>query len=373
MCGIAGFSLTPNSTIKPRRLANALLAAIEDRGNMASGFAWQDNEHMGFYKAPVAGSKLSLKKMPKNVRNVILHTRLATHGAISDNRNNHPVLSPDENIALIHNGVIYNHAQVRKELAMTLADVDTSVIPAIIEQRGLDSIDLLDGDAAIAWFNRKEHDTMHLARYQHSPLVMAQVEDGSFIFCSTEALMWKALIELDLMPVWMETASELEYFTIRDGVVISKSMLPEPKYVEPKYDYSYYRHQTSGAKSSYYGDPWADDDKYWNEDTGYSDKRHTPYAIDGWNTDLELFDDDDDDDYDETSGNSYVVPARVKYWSQIYDKAVKQTEFLYYYPDERELWLDELYLWANQAGVKLVDYGYLENGVLISAGEEDLG
>ena len=34
MCGIAGFSLSANSTIKPRKLANALLTAIEDRGYM---------------------------------------------------------------------------------------------------------------------------------------------------------------------------------------------------------------------------------------------------------------------------------------------------------------------------------------------------
>lgn len=361
MCGIAGFSLTPDSTIKPRKLANALLQAIEDRGNMASGFAWQDNEHMGFYKAPVAGSQLSLKTMPKDVRNVILHTRLATHGSIHDNRNNHPVLSPDENIALIHNGVIYNHASVRKELAMTLAEVDTSVIPAIIEQRGIEQIDLLDGDAAIAWFNRKEHDTMHLARYQHSPLVMAQVEDGSFIFCSTEALLWKVLISLNLTPVWMETAKELEYFTIRDGVIISRAMLPEPKYVEPKYDYTYYRHQTAGAKGSYYNDPWDDDAEYWKDNDEQWELGHNPYAPDGKNTDLELF----------TEGE-YVVPTRVRYWSQIYDMNLKESEYLFYYPDEREIWLNELFIWANQDGVKLVDFGTLDKGEFVSVDGEDI-
>lgn len=365
MCGIAGFSLTPDSNIKPRKLANALLTAIEDRGNMASGFAWQQNEHMGFYKAPVAGSKLSLKTMPKDVRNVILHTRLATHGSIEDNRNNHPVLSPDENIALIHNGVIYNHLQVRKELAMSLAEVDTSVIPAIIEQRGLEAIDLLDGDAAIAWFNRKEHDTMHLARYQYSPLVMAQVEDGSFIFCSTESLLWSVLIALDLTPIWMETAKELEYFTIRDGVVISKSMLPEPKYSNTQYSTGYYRHQTAGAKGAYgyyYNDPWADDTGYWSEADEQWETGHTPYALDGKNTDLELFEDNDD----------LVVPSRVRYWSQIYDMVLKESEYLFYYPDEREIWVNELFVWSNQDGVKLVDYGTLDKGEFVSAEYEDI-
>lgn len=359
MCGIAGFSLSKTSKIKPRQLSNALLGAIEDRGGMASGFAWQDNEHMGFYKAAVTGSTLSLKTMPKDVRNVILHTRLATHGSIHDNRNNHPVLSPSEDIALVHNGVIYNHHQVRKELGMTLPDVDTSVIPAVIEHRGLDAIDLLDGDAAIAWFNRKEHNTLHLARYKHSPLVMAQVEDGSFIFCSTEQLLWKVLISMNLMPTWMETASELDYYTIRDGVVASKSMLPEPKHDDYSFDYTYYRHQTSGAKSGIvsdirYFDEWDDD--------------YTPYSFNGKNTDK----DEVDDDYAEDDfNNDNVVPLnRAQFYTVIYDTLLKDHEYIYYYGDEEKMWKDELFIWANENYVKLVDYGHIDKGELISTTDE---
>lgn len=44
MCGIAGFSLTPNSKVKARQLGNAMLTAIEDRGYMASGYAFQHDE-----------------------------------------------------------------------------------------------------------------------------------------------------------------------------------------------------------------------------------------------------------------------------------------------------------------------------------------
>lgn len=206
---------------------------------------------------------------------------------------------------------------------------------------------------------------MHLARYQYSPLVMAQVEDGSFIFCSTESLLWSVLIALDLTPIWMETAKELEYFTIRDGVVISKSMLPEPKYSDNQYSTGYYRHQTAGAKGAYgyyYNDPWADDSGYWNDVDERWETGHTPYALDGKNTDLELFEDNDD----------LVVPSRVRYWSQIYDMVLKESEYLFYYPDEREIWLNELFVWSNQDGVKLVDYGTLDKGEFVSAEYEDI-
>jgi hypothetical protein len=363
MCGIAGFSLSKTSKIKPRQLSNALLGAIEDRGGMASGFAWQDNEHMGFYKAAVTGSTLSLKTMPKDVRNVILHTRLATHGSTNDNRNNHPVLSPNEDIALVHNGVIYNHNQVRNQLGMTLPDVDTSVIPAIIEQRGLDSINELDGDAAIAWFNRKEHNTMHLARYKHSPLVMAQVEDGSFIFCSTEQLLWRVLVSMDLMPTWMETASELDYFTIRDGVVMSKSMLPEPKYNDYSYDYSYFRHQTAGAKPKTIGSSFAYYDE-WDDD-------YTPYSFNGKNTDRDdEFDNDDDYAEDDFNTDNVVPLNRAKFYTVIYDTIIKDHEYIYYYGDEEKTWKDELFIWANENYIKLVDYGVIDKGELLSTTDE---
>jgi predicted glutamine amidotransferase len=368
MCGIAGFSLTPDSNIKPRQLANALLCAIEDRGYMAAGYAWQMGEHMGFYKAPVTGSTLSLKGMPKNVKNVILHTRLATHGSTQDNRNNHPVLSPTEDIALVHNGVIYNHRSVRNQIDADLPDVDTSVIPALIEQSGVQALDNLDGDAAIAWFNKRDHNTLHLARYQHSPLVMCQVEDGSFIFCSTEALLWKVLVQLDLMPVWLETAKELDYFLVRDGKVIEQSMLPEPKYSAEVYDYSYYRHQTAGAK----GNSTYTNDAAWHNNAWFDDSDDLGYWMD----------DDDINNYQpaykkgELDACAYSPASAIRYeeasefWTRIYDRHDKQETIAYYDSKEQNIWADELFLLSNQTGVVLIDYGKVVDGENVSLADE---
>lgn len=352
MCGIAGFSLSPTSKIKVRQLSNALLCAIEDRGYMASGFAWQNDTSMGVFKQAVTGSALPLKAMPKSAKNVILHTRLATHGSVEDNRNNHPVMSPSNDIALVHNGVIYNHNSVRKQVDGELPPVDTSVIPALIEQKGIEAIDNLDGDAAIAWFDRNDKSTLHLARYQHSPLVMCQVEDGSFIFASTEALLWRALIQLDLMPTWMETANELDYFTIRKGIVTSREMLPAPKY-EDVYDYAYYRHQTSGAKgkSVSYVAPvaWTDYDDSTDYDNNYDDDEYwdmpmalRPKAIKP----------------DEVIVDADLVPLdEAKWYTKIHDDFSPTADVLLYLPSEEELWKHELFTLANEPGVTLIDYG----------------
>lgn len=362
MCGIAGFSLSADSKIKPRKLANALLTAIEDRGHMAAGYAYQDGPHLGWHKAAGLGSQLSLKGMPKDVHNVILHTRLATHGSVTDNRNNHPVISPSEDIALVHNGVIYNHSSVRKQLGVTLPDVDTSVIPAVIETWGLDKIDTLDGDAAIAWFNRKEHNVLHLARYQHSPLVMCQVEDGSFIFCSTEALLWEALIALNLMPTWMQTADELDYYTITNGVITSKTILPEPEFIGSAYDYGYYRHQTAGAKGNKPKVVTAWDDEYWDTPSYGSSYYDDDYAPLG----------STEDDDDEPDVVSMSMPERVRYYTEIYNRQDSKQETYFYYPNEKDLWSNELFVIAQEPYLDLLDYGVVVRGELVSQLDLDI-
>lgn len=370
MCGIAGFSLSPTSKIKVRQLSNALLTAIEDRGYMASGFAWQKDNSMGVYKAAVTGSALPLKSMPKRARNVILHTRLATHGSTEDNRNNHPVMSPNNDIALVHNGVIYNHNEVRAHVSGKLPPVDTSVISAVLEQKGVESLDLLDGDAALAWFDRNDSNTLHLARYQHSPLVMCQVEDGSFIFASTEPLLWRALIQLNLMPTWMETAKELDYFTIRSGVITSRELLPEPKY-DSTYDYAYYRHQTSGAKgsSSSKGTGWYQEaynadvyKKYEYSDDEWDSYWDTPMAL--RSTPSEDYDDSQTivmTEHGDVLFDDLVPIEEAKWFTKIQDDTSPIAQVLLYLPSEEKAWKDELFLLAQDHNLTLLDYGTLND------------
>ena len=337
MCGIAGFSLTPNSKVKTRQLANAMLTAIEDRGYMASGFAYSHDGAMGYHSAPQPGSSLPLKFLPRKARTVILHTRLATHGSVHDNRNNHPVISPDGNIALVHNGGIYNHHDVRTTISCKLPDVDTSVIPATIEEHGIESLKKLDGDAAIAWLDRRDPDTLHLARYQHSPLVVAHIEDGSFVFASTEQLLWRVLVQLDLMPTWMHSPNELDYYTIKHGIINSTQMLPEPVYSGSAYDYNYYRHQTSGAKgTAMSGYEWDE----WDEDYDYPKALGTP---------------------EDSSSPTHA------FWTEIKDELAHSSDYIYYEEHERDLWVNELYYIANDPGVSLLDYGNLtKSGDLVS-------
>lgn len=372
MCGIGGFSLTAESKINPRALSNALLTVLEDRGYMASGFAFHTRDGIsGSFKSDKPGSSLSLKAMPKTANSVIVHTRLATHGSTADNRNNHPVKSPDDSIALVHNGVIYNHDIVRTQLKHKLPEVDTSVIPALLQDGGLSRLDALDGDAAIAWLDRKDHGRLHLARLEHSPLVVCQLEDGSFVFASTEALLWRVLVQLDLMPEFIQNVKEYTYFTIRDGIILSMEDAPKSTAVSTRYDYTYYRHQTAGGtgkQTAYgydtyneFGDPWVDnaalsDDEAW--DDWYSYEAKVTNEWEGKGTSCAIPDQDDDE-----------ADASDAWYIQYKSYVHTSPHYMYYHSDEYDQFRSELWLLQNDHDLDytLIDYGAVTiDGLLVS-------
>jgi len=357
MCGIAGFSLSKNSNINAQALAHALLCSIEDRGYMASGYAYQEIDgSISVHKGAVTGSLLSVAGLPEDASNVILHTRLATHGSIDVNDNNHPVWSPNKGIALVHNGVIHNHHQVRAMLTDKLPEVDTSVIPALLESGSTDMLDNLSGDAAIAWFDVTDPNRLHLARYQWSPLVTATLEDGSFLFCSTEALLWEALIALDIMPESIQSAKELDYFIIEDGMVVSKTTLPKPKSGSYGYDNDYFRYQTSGAKGGFQYSPsaWLDEDD--------DDYVYAPPVVMGRSV-LGL----SDDEYAQYEEDQAIEENMPMFWAKIHHQGeYEQTEF--FFKHEESLWQHSVSL-SQEAGV-LVDYGRVET-TLVSALDTD--
>lgn len=281
MCGIGGFSLSDKSNLNSRRVANVMLTALERRGNQASGAAWHSRNSVGYLKRPIAGSRLSLKPMPRKTDAVILHTRLATHGSINDSRNNHPVLSPSGNTQVVHNGVIYNHDLIRPELPKTLPPVDSSVIPALIESGSLEALSKLDGDAAIAWLSNEDYGTLRVARISHSPMVIAQVKDGSFFFASTPDILHEVLRKLGLKSTFELVMPERTGYAIRKGKIIETLSIPD---LDPAYEdrwvsnKSSFRSATSGnakalgyAVSGYDSHWWEDDltpatqDKYTSE------------------------------------------------------------------------------------------------------------
>lgn len=135
MCGIIGICGGENL------ISNIYkgLQKLEYRGYDSSGIGYMYKQKISVIRA--AGklhniqSKLSLNIEPSIA---IGHIRWATHGPATE-KNAHPIIAYSEefgNVAVVHNGIIENHNELRQELVAQgvsfYSDTDTEVIPQLI-------------------------------------------------------------------------------------------------------------------------------------------------------------------------------------------------------------------------------------------------
>lgn len=136
MCGIIGY--IGNSDAVPI-LINGL-KRLEYRGYDSAGIAVVEGERIRVIRCVGkvrALEDLVLKDPPTKATIGIGHVRWATHGRPSD-ENAHPHLDCSGRIALVHNGIIENHTELRKELEASghsfSSETDTEVLVHLIEE-----------------------------------------------------------------------------------------------------------------------------------------------------------------------------------------------------------------------------------------------
>lgn len=134
MCGIVGY--TGSKQAYPILIDG--LKKLEYRGYDSAGVALHTGNHLAVYKKQgmVAALEEFAGETPARSTTGIGHTRWATHGEPSD-RNAHPHLSQSGKIAMIHNGIIENYAQLKDELIKKgysfSSDTDSEVLLNFIE------------------------------------------------------------------------------------------------------------------------------------------------------------------------------------------------------------------------------------------------
>jgi glucosamine--fructose-6-phosphate aminotransferase (isomerizing) len=210
MCGIFGYV---GADEEAPQLVLAGLKKLEYRGYDSWGIAAR--------QATAAPSRLLVEKHVGKIGQATTslpashaalgHTRWATHGGVTET-NAHPHLDCQGRLAVIHNGIVENHAELRRELIASghtfVSQTDTEVVCHLLEDelssRGLSGVDTvdpcqrlitalisvfrrLDGLSAIAVLN-PQLECIAVAK-NGSPLVLGWNEDGNYLASDSSALL----------------------------------------------------------------------------------------------------------------------------------------------------------------------------------------
>lgn len=231
MCGIVGVIAQRNIT--PILLEG--LRRLEYRGYDSAGIAVIDSQQrIKRVRAlgKVAELEQALSTDPAVGHLGIAHTRWATHGKPAE-RNAHPHISGS--IALVHNGIIENHAVLRRQLQeagyLFTSETDTEVVAHLLAQHYASNPDMLSalratlaqihGAYALAVIHEAEPDTLYCAR-MGSPLVIGEGSDEHYVASDPLALLQVtdrfryleegdlARIHLDRCEIWDSAQQSVE-------------------------------------------------------------------------------------------------------------------------------------------------------------------
>jgi glucosamine 6-phosphate synthetase-like amidotransferase/phosphosugar isomerase protein len=238
MCGIAGYSVGRRSKLERTLAAQALLAAIAERGADAVGYAYRS--HGETYATVVkqrtpASQLLDRIAVPEAATQLLVHVRDYTKGHPSIAANNHPVRHGP--VVGIHNGIITNDDELlapytcaRVEADMT---VDSEAIFALAahSRNEARALERLEGAMAAAWLDEREPGLVYVARGGGRPLWVGE-GGGVVLFASTQAALEIAgdFCGLKLRRHEVPPGTLL---TLREGTVDGHELFrPDLEYVE---------------------------------------------------------------------------------------------------------------------------------------------
>ena len=200
MCGIVG------CVLKEKKAAPILLDSIsklEYRGYDSVGIATATDNRINLKKDAGKIKEVDRKLDFSNMEGSfgIAHVRWATHGD-PNKTNSHPHLNMDRTIAVVHNGIIENSAEIKEELIgegyKFKSETDTEVIPHLIDKymkTGLDLenalrkvLDVIQGSYAIAAICVDEPDRV-VATRKDSPLIVGIGKDEYFVASDYPAIL----------------------------------------------------------------------------------------------------------------------------------------------------------------------------------------
>lgn len=202
MCGITGYIGKDNAV---SHLIHGL-SKLEYRGYDSAGIAFREFGKNNFEIYKAKGKLINLEEKLNGLKDLkdsmgIGHTRWATHGQPTE-INAHPHFSEDNRVVLVHNGIIENYSNIKKELENEgytfYSETDTEVACKLIDKFFLEekeplkaiskAMGLIRGSYAFAIMFKDYPDRIFAAR-KGSPLIIGQSIDGAFIASDVPAIL----------------------------------------------------------------------------------------------------------------------------------------------------------------------------------------
>ncbi len=196
VCGIVGY-IGPKA---PVPILMEGLKKLEYRGYDSSGIVTYEN---GKLRAERAAGKIcnleeKLRLRPMAGSYGLGHTRWATHGRPTE-ENAHPHVDCKGEIVVVHNGIIENYTELKRELASRghsfRTETDTEVVAHLLEEQGDDLesamravCSRLKGIFAIAAISSRDPDKIIAAR-MGPPLVVGLGEGENFVASDVPAIL----------------------------------------------------------------------------------------------------------------------------------------------------------------------------------------
>ncbi|CAN5925703.1 glutamine--fructose-6-phosphate transaminase (isomerizing) [soil metagenome] len=234
MCGIVAFVGSKNCA--PVLVEG--LRRLEYRGYDSAGLAVQTGRGVEIIRAVGKLSNLdaALAKNPLSGHAGIGHTRWATHGRPNE-ANAHPHVAGK--VAVVHNGIIENHVELRRELegrgVKFQSDTDTEIVAHLVDEalRGgatrLDdavrsALKHLRGAYAIAVVSGDAPDEIVVAKFE-SPLVLGGSEGESFAASDIPAILahTRDIVLLQDGEMAVLTKGAMAITTIADGKPVTRA------------------------------------------------------------------------------------------------------------------------------------------------------
>jgi len=202
MCGIIGATGRDDVV----ELLVEGLERLEYRGYDSAGLVLTTPEGLWRIRAAegthsVAALRELATAAPTGPRTGVGHTRWATHGHPSV-ENAHPLVDCTGRVAVVHNGIIENHAEIQAELEAaghTLTSAtDTEVLAHLVEQQLSEGLGLVEsvraamgvvrGSFSIAVVSADEPDLLVAAR-RNTPLVLGLTDGAALLASDIPALL----------------------------------------------------------------------------------------------------------------------------------------------------------------------------------------